>query len=217
MCSYELLGNHLSNKPPALKSLSQALLLGASQLRQWVQQWDHLLPPDVPKLRESIAWGEDRRQDRQPDQPSQPEQTRGIWPSQSPVHPRTEEWCPEQSTCAGCSEECWGWSLGTQLRKTWMTGLMSWFSNPPLHCWTSLSFTPLFASEIVRQLGFEADADRCPSLHFPIRGIKGVLESQMPRQKRVFFLLSCTESTLLPASREPQRGKCYIWISSLWF
>lgn len=65
--------------------------------------------------------------------------------------------------------------------------VMSCFSIQFLSCWTSLSFTLFFASEIVREVGFEAAPDPRPSLRFPAHGIKGVPETQKPRRKRVFF------------------------------
>lgn len=54
--------------------------------------------------------------------------------------------------------------------------------------------SPLFASDAVRELGLEAGPDRCPPLHFPTHGISGVLESQKPRQKKVFYSSFLVES-----------------------
>lgn len=71
---------------------------------------------------------------------------------------------------------------------------MSCFSVQFLGSWTSLSYTPLFASDAVRELGLEAGPDRCPPLHFPTHGISGVLESQKPRQKKVFYSSFLVES-----------------------
>lgn len=68
--------NHVSNKPPAPKSLSQALLLGRSQTKT-VSSTTRLSPStSCTTASGSQGMESDRGQERQPDLPSRPEQTR---------------------------------------------------------------------------------------------------------------------------------------------
>lgn len=64
---------------------------------------------------------------------------------------------------------------------------MCYFSVQSLQCDARLSLTLLFASEMVRELGFEADPSQCLLLLFPSLGIKGILEPEKSRQKRVIL------------------------------
>lgn len=178
LCFLELLPTHPPNNPPVPTSSFGAPLLGRSQTKTVRPSTGH-----AAALGEhSMGWWQ--KAGTSAEQPSGPEQTRETWPDSCPC---IQEVCLKQGTCVGGHEGRLEMSLDTQLWTSWTTRLMSCFYLQSLCSLACLSYTPLFASEIVRELVFVADPEQCPALHFPTHGIKGVLESQKPRQKKVFL------------------------------
>lgn len=118
---------------------------------------------------------------------------RETWPSQLLVHPRKWECARSRERMWGEEGQRWEWSLGSYLWKTCIPRVMSSFSVQVFCCWTRLSFTPLVASEIVGEVGFEADPDPCPYLHFSAHGIKGALKSQSQGRREYAFFFSYKE------------------------
>lgn len=127
----------------------------------------------MPRLPESITWGDDGRHELRPDEPPHPEQTRER------PDPANYLCIPESESVLGAGDlhrvkrAGLGMVTWNLLVETCTTRLMSSFSMQ-ICCWARLSFTPLFAPEVVGEVGFEADPDHALLCTFLLMVSKGL-------------------------------------------